>query len=370
MPFGVLDAQVVVEVLPVVGVAFQLGLHLARLRLHEPLEQLRQGPAHVLAAQGALAEQRILLEAPGLHDEVVELAVLGRHLQRELVALRTEGHVLQGTVQLLDLPPPHVDQVLAQPEDDVLRELLDGLFLGRHDPLSVLGQPALAPQLALLGELGVRLPLDLGQQPEHVGVLGLELDQVEEEALHAAVDIAVLPLEYLADLGRGARVPLPAIALLVGIPALGIGPAGLAAREDGLELCRRGLLGKGGAGTLVAQVLQIARAGAEATVDQASLAVEPPGLGLGRLALPLELLPRSLSQLPQTDGLHEVTLWPSSEIQGPLSRREPEYGEEPGMRASLFEHLAIPPPCLLSPPYSTGHGHPRRRHHCVHRDLP
>jgi hypothetical protein len=108
----VVDAQVVVEVLAVVGALLQLRLDLARLALDEPIEQLVERPAGPPVVDGAGAEERVLLEPAGVHDEVVESAVTGRHLQRELVSLGAEGHVAQGAVQLFELPP-HIDQVLA-----------------------------------------------------------------------------------------------------------------------------------------------------------------------------------------------------------------------------------------------------------------
>jgi hypothetical protein len=177
----------------------------------EANEQLLQRAPRAGVGERGGAEERLLLEAAGLHDEVVERAVVGRHLKRELVALAAEGHVAERAVQFLQLAA-HVHEVFAEPEDDVLRELLDRLFLRLRDALAILGQPAFTPEIALPGELLPRLALDVGRQAVRVDVLGLEMDKPQDEPVHAAVDVAELALEDVAHLGRAPLLALDAVA--------------------------------------------------------------------------------------------------------------------------------------------------------------
>src|SRR6185503_12011393 len=110
-----------------------------------PPEQLLEGLPRSGIGERRSAEDRVPLVRPRLHDQVVEIAVARRDLQRERVALGAEGDLPERAVQLVDLAA-HVDQVLAEPEDDVLGELLDRLFLRLRDPLAVLREAALAPE--------------------------------------------------------------------------------------------------------------------------------------------------------------------------------------------------------------------------------
>ena len=94
-PIGMEDFEVVVEVLPVVGLRFQFCLDLFCLGFDKSIQKVSESFFQFWSCQSGSAEKRLLLKASRVHDKVMKVAMCWIDFNGELILLRSEWNVFQ-----------------------------------------------------------------------------------------------------------------------------------------------------------------------------------------------------------------------------------------------------------------------------------